>query len=93
MTGSAKQPAAQAERFWLPNIRQPNLKDRVYQPLLNMIIDGKYRDNDMLPAALRADEADIGELRRILERIGARDAAGARHLEHTRRRLQERGKL
>ena len=49
MTGSAKQPVPQAERFGLPNIRQPNLKDRVYQLLLNMIIDGKYRDNDLLP--------------------------------------------
>jgi GntR family transcriptional repressor for pyruvate dehydrogenase complex len=33
----------------LPNIRQPNLKSRVFELLLNMIIDGKYRDNDMLP--------------------------------------------
>ncbi len=33
----------------LPNIRQPNLKSRVYELLLNMTIDGKYRDNDMLP--------------------------------------------
>ncbi len=37
------------DRAGLPNIRQPNLKSRVYELLLNMIIDGKYRDNDMLP--------------------------------------------
>ena len=33
----------------LPNIRQPNLKSRVYDLLLNMIIDGKYKSDDMLP--------------------------------------------
>jgi GntR family transcriptional repressor for pyruvate dehydrogenase complex len=37
------------EKTGLPNIRQPNLKSQVYELLLNMIIDGKYRDNDMLP--------------------------------------------
>jgi GntR family transcriptional regulator, sialic acid-inducible nan operon repressor len=34
----------------LRNIRQPNLQNRVYELLLNMIIDGKYRDNEMLPS-------------------------------------------
>ena len=33
----------------LPNFRQPNLKNRVYELLLNMIIDGKYKIDDMLP--------------------------------------------
>jgi len=33
----------------LPNIRQPNLKSRVYELLLDMIVNGKYRENDMLP--------------------------------------------
>jgi GntR family transcriptional repressor for pyruvate dehydrogenase complex len=33
----------------LPNIKQPNLKDKVYELLLDMVVDGKYRDNDMLP--------------------------------------------
>ena len=33
----------------LPNIRQPNLKSRVYELLLKMIIDGKYKSDDMLP--------------------------------------------
>jgi DNA-binding FadR family transcriptional regulator len=33
----------------LPNIKQPNLKDKVYELLLDMVVDGKYKDNDMLP--------------------------------------------
>ena len=33
----------------LPNIKQPNLKSRVYELLLDMVVDGKYKDNDMLP--------------------------------------------
>jgi GntR family transcriptional repressor for pyruvate dehydrogenase complex len=33
----------------LPNIKSPNLKTQVYELLLNMIVDGKYKDNDMLP--------------------------------------------
>lgn len=33
----------------LPNIKSPNLKAQVYELLLNMIVDGKYKDNDMLP--------------------------------------------
>jgi DNA-binding FadR family transcriptional regulator len=33
----------------LPNIKQPNLKNRVYELLLDMVVDGKYKDNDMLP--------------------------------------------
>lgn len=33
----------------LPNIKTPNLKTQVYDLLLNMIVDGKYKDNDMLP--------------------------------------------
>ena len=41
--------AQAGEAVGLPNIRQPNLKSRVYELLLNMIIDGKYKDNDMLP--------------------------------------------
>jgi len=47
--GDRQRSAPEAERLGLPNIRQPNLKSRVYELLLNMIIDGKYRDNDMLP--------------------------------------------
>jgi len=34
---------------FLPNIKSPNLKTRVYDLLLDLIVDGKYRDNDMLP--------------------------------------------
>lgn len=33
----------------LPNIKSPNLKTQVYDLLLNLIVDGKYKDNDMLP--------------------------------------------
>jgi DNA-binding FadR family transcriptional regulator len=33
----------------LPNIRQPNLKNRVYELLLNMIIEGKFKIGEMLP--------------------------------------------
>lgn len=33
----------------LPNIKPPNLKTQVYDLLLNLIVDGKYKDNDMLP--------------------------------------------
>lgn len=33
----------------LPNIKPPNLKTQVYELLLNLIVDGKYSDNDMLP--------------------------------------------
>ena len=41
--------SSENQRPGLPSMRQPNLKTRVYELLLNMIIDGKYRDNDMLP--------------------------------------------
>ncbi len=34
----------------LPNIKQPNLKSKVYELLLNMIIDGKYTENELLPS-------------------------------------------
>jgi len=34
---------------FLPNIKSPKLKTRVYDLLLDLIVDGKYRDNDMLP--------------------------------------------
>jgi GntR family transcriptional repressor for pyruvate dehydrogenase complex len=47
--GERQEPARESEKAGLPNIRQPNLKSRVFELLLNMIIDGKYRDNDMLP--------------------------------------------
>jgi len=33
----------------LPNIKPPNLKTQVYDLILNLIVDGKYKDNDMLP--------------------------------------------
>ena len=33
----------------LPNIKQPNLKSKVYELLLEMVVDGKYKDNDLLP--------------------------------------------
>jgi GntR family transcriptional repressor for pyruvate dehydrogenase complex len=33
----------------LPNIKQPNLKNKVYELLLDMVVDGKYKDNDLLP--------------------------------------------
>lgn len=33
----------------LPYIKSPNLKTQVYDLLLNLIIEGKYKDNDMLP--------------------------------------------
>ena len=33
----------------LPNIRQPNLIDQVYYLLLDMIINGKYKIDDLLP--------------------------------------------
>jgi len=33
----------------LPNIKPPNLKTQVYDLILDFIVDGKYRDNDMLP--------------------------------------------
>ena len=33
----------------LPNMRQPNLKSRVYELLLNMIIEGKFEIGEMLP--------------------------------------------
>lgn len=33
----------------LPNIKSPNLKTRVYDLLLDHIVDGKYKDNAMLP--------------------------------------------
>lgn len=33
----------------LPSLKTPNLKSQVYDLLLNMIVDGKYSDNDMLP--------------------------------------------
>ena len=34
----------------LPNIKQPNLKDKVYELLLDMIVDGKYHENELLPS-------------------------------------------
>ncbi len=34
----------------LPNIKQPNLKNKVYELLLTMIVDGKYRENELLPS-------------------------------------------
>ncbi len=33
----------------LPNIKPPTLKTQVYELLLDFIVDGKYKDNDMLP--------------------------------------------
>jgi len=33
----------------LPKIKPPNLKTQVYDLILDFIVDGKYRDNDMLP--------------------------------------------
>lgn len=33
----------------LPKIKQPKLRTQVYKLLLDLIIDGKYRNNDMLP--------------------------------------------
>jgi len=34
----------------LPNIRVPNLKTQVYDLLLKLIVDGKYKDDDKLPS-------------------------------------------
>jgi DNA-binding FadR family transcriptional regulator len=31
------------------SFKKPNLKSRVYERLMNMVIDGKYQDNEMLP--------------------------------------------
>jgi DNA-binding FadR family transcriptional regulator len=33
----------------LPNMRQPNLKSRVYELLLNLIVEGKFEIGEMLP--------------------------------------------
>ncbi len=33
----------------LPNIKPPKLKTQVYDLILDFIVDGKYKDNDMLP--------------------------------------------
>ncbi len=38
-----------ATKKTLPSFKTPNLKSRVYELLMNMVIDGKYQENEMLP--------------------------------------------
>ena len=72
------------ERTGLPNMRQPNLKTRVYELLLNMIIDGKYRDNDMLPPERILCE-ELGVSRTVIrEAIKSLEARGVLQVIHGR---------
>lgn len=70
------------ETMGLPKIRQPNLKSRVYELLLNMIIDGKYRDNDMLPPERMLCE-ELGVSRTVIrEAIESLETRGVLQVIH-----------
>ena len=72
----------EAEKPGLPNIRQPNLKSRVFELLLNMIIDGKYRDNDMLPPErLLCEELGVSRtvIREAIKSLESRGVLGVIH--------------
>ena len=63
-------------RTALRSIRQPNLQNRVYELLLNMIIDGKYRDNEMLPSE-RVICEELGVSRTVIrEAVKSLEARG-----------------
>ncbi|MBN1834368.1 MAG: FadR family transcriptional regulator [Spirochaetales bacterium] len=49
MTVPVEDPRTQDARIDLPNIRQPNLKTRVHDVLLDLIIEGRYKTHEMLP--------------------------------------------
>ena len=49
MTHQAGRPQRSQTSTELPYIRQPNLKTQVHDLLLEMIIEGRYKSNDMLP--------------------------------------------
>jgi DNA-binding FadR family transcriptional regulator len=66
----------------LRNIRQPNLQNRVYELLLNMIIDGKYRDNEMLPSErILCEELGVSRtvIRESMKSLQARGVLTAIH--------------
>jgi GntR family transcriptional repressor for pyruvate dehydrogenase complex len=72
----------EAGKGGLPNIRQPNLKSRVFELLLNMIIDGKYRDNDMLPPErLLCEELGVSRtvIREAIKSLESRGVLGVIH--------------
>jgi DNA-binding FadR family transcriptional regulator len=64
------------KRAGLRSIRQPNLQNRVYELLQNMIIDGKYRDNEMLPSE-RVICEELGVSRTVIrEAVKSLEARG-----------------
>jgi DNA-binding FadR family transcriptional regulator len=80
--GAQAELAQEAAKPGLPNIRQPNLKSRVFELLLNMIIDGKYRDNDMLPPErLLCEELGVSRtvIREAIKSLESRGVLGVIH--------------
>jgi DNA-binding FadR family transcriptional regulator len=74
--------AGKPRALGLRNIRQPNLQNRVYELLLNMIIDGKYRDNEMLPSErILCEELGVSRtvIRESMKSLQARGVLTAIH--------------
>lgn len=81
MMSGESQPG-EPRRAGLRNMRQPNLQNRVYELLLNMIIDGKYRDNEMLPSERILCE-ELGVSRTVIrEAVKSLEARGVLAVIH-----------
>lgn len=79
---SGEQQSEEQGRVGLRSIRQPNLQNRVYELLLNMIIDGKYRDNEMLPSERILCE-ELGVSRTVIrEAVKSLEARGVLAVIH-----------
>lgn len=66
----------------LPKIKHPNLKSRVYELLMNMVIDGKYRENEMLPPERVLCE-ELGVSRTVIrEAVKSLEARGILQVIH-----------
>ena len=80
--GNGDQKSGEEKLPGLRSIRQPNLQNRVYELLLNMIIDGKYRDNEMLPSERIICE-ELGVSRTVIrEAVKALEARGVLSVIH-----------